>query len=205
MMKLKHAALPLTALLILATSTALAHPGHDHGTGGSAFGTGFAHPLVGLDHILAMVAVGIWAAQRGGRSLWVLPLCFVGLMVLGAVGGLAGMPLPFVEAGIAASILVVGLLVAMAARLPLAAAAGIAGLFAVFHGHAHGTELASGFSAAGYIVGFALSTALLHGVGLLVGFAIQRLPGSDLSRDILLRTAGGTMALAGGWVLIGVL
>lgn len=204
-MKMKHAALALTGLLILTASTALAHPGHDHGTDGSAFGTGFAHPIGGLDHILAMVVVGIWAAQRGGRSLWALPLCFVGLMVLGAVGGLAGMPLPFVEAGIAASILVMGLLVAMAARLPLAAAAGIAGLFAVFHGHAHGTELGVGLSAAGYIVGFALSTALLHGAGLLVGLAIQRTPGSDLSRENLLRTAGGTMALAGGLVLVGAL
>src|SRR5438552_13637461 len=118
-------------------SWAYAHVGPG---GSSGFLRGFSHPLTGLDHIVAMVAVGLWAAQRGGRSIWLVPVTFVIVMALGGVLGAAGIALPWVERGIIASVLVLGVLIAAAVRLPLAAATLLVGLFALFHGHAHGAE-----------------------------------------------------------------
>ena len=156
--------------LLLAPALVHAHtgmPGHTHG-----LESGLAHPLTGLDHICAMFAVGLWAAQRGGRAIWLVPLTFVAVMGLG--GGLAttGFQLPFVTQGAAASVLVLGILIATALRLPLAASAALVGLFAVFHGFAHGAETAKGtVSGVTYAIGLMLTTALLHlsgiGIGLL--------------------------------------
>src|SRR5579883_978366 len=140
----------LLALLALVPVLASAHPGH--GTHG--FASGFSHPLLGLDHILAMVAVGLWAAQLGGRSLWAVPATFVGVMSVGGMLGLLGVPLPMVEAGILASVLILGLFIATAVRLPLAASMLLVGAFALFHGHAHGTEIPATASGLTYGLGF---------------------------------------------------
>jgi urease accessory protein len=134
----KLSVLTLAPLLVMSTS-AFAHVGHaEHGS----FMAGFLHPLSGPDHILAMVAVGLWAATLGGRALIAVPATFVGVMLLGFVAALAGLPVPFVEPVILASIVVIGLLVAIAQPVPAGAAAAIVGVFAFFHGHAHGAEMA---------------------------------------------------------------
>jgi urease accessory protein len=136
--------------------------------------SGFLHPLSGLDHILAMVAVGLWAAQLGGRALYLVPTAFVSLMAFGGAMGMAGVPLPMVEAGILASILVLGLLIAAAVRLPVAAGMAIVGLFALFHGHAHGTELPAAATGMTYALGFILATVLLHVCGIGLGLLAQK-------------------------------
>ena len=129
---------PLATLsLVFAPMLAHAHPGHD----ASGFSAGVAHPVHGLDHILAMVAVGLWAAQLGGRAKWLVPASFISVMAIGGALGMAGMPLPFAEQGIFASVLILGVLIAAAVRLPLAASMAIVGLFALCHGHAHGLEM----------------------------------------------------------------
>lgn len=181
--------LPL-ALLLAAPSFAHAHVGTGltHG-----FGHGAAHPLTGLDHVCAMVAVGLWASQRGGRALWQVPLAFVGCMALGGVLGMFAVPLPFVEQGILASVLVLGVLVAAAVRLPLAVSVGIVGSFALFHGFAHGTEMPAAASGVSYALGFIVSTALLHLGGIALGQGLPRgNPGS-----LLVRYAGGAVAACG--------
>ena len=182
--KLTGAALFLTVL----PSAAFAHPAVFHT---SPFLDGIAHPLSGLDHILAMVAVGLWAAQQGGRALWAWPAAFVGIMLLGGALGMAGVALPMVEPAIAASVLVLGLLIATASALPVAGGAALVALFALFHGNAHGLEAATGGVAA-YAAGFAIATALLHGAGLGLG-VISRAPG----RQTVLRACGGVVALVG--------
>jgi urease accessory protein len=147
---------------------AVAAPGalaHTHGAAGAGFGAGFTHPFLGLDHLAAMVAVGVWAAQSGWRPVWSVPLAFMTVMALGALLAFAGVALPGVEAGIAASLLVLGLLVAAAVRLPLVTGAIIAGVFAVFHGHAHGTEIPQALAPWLYVSGFLLATGQLHATG----------------------------------------
>lgn len=192
---------PLSRALILAlpvavlAGQAMAHPGHG---GQSGFASGFMHPILGWDHVVAMLAVGLWAAFLGGRALSVLPLVFPLVMALGGALGMTGAALPAVEAGIAASGVVLGLLVAFAVRAPLAASAALVGVFAVFHGHAHGTELPEAYSPLGYGVGFLIGTALLHGVGIALGLAAR----SDLGR-IAMRGAGGLIALTGAAFLFG--
>src|SRR4051794_14268348 len=182
----------LVALLgsvALLPALAQAHP--LHGTANS-FSSGLNHPLHGLDHILAMVAVGLWAAQMGGRALWLVPATFVGLMTLGGMLGMLAVPLPGVEAGILVSVLALGLLIAAAARLPLAASMALVGLFAIFHGHAHGTELPAAASGLTYGLGFVLATIALHACGMGVGLLAQKrftLPA--------IRFAGGAIALGG--------
>lgn len=169
--------------LVLA-SGAQAHPLH---AGGSLF-AGFAHPLLGPDHLLAMIAVGAWSAQLGGRARYALPLTFVSIMAVGAALAVNGVALPSVEAGIAASLLALGLLVAFAARLPLAAGMALVAAFALFHGHAHGAELPAMASAATFAAGFAVATALLHGAG--IAFA-------QLARAHAVRIAGAAVAITG--------
>jgi urease accessory protein len=158
----------------------------------SGFAHGFVHPLTGLDHIAAMVAVGLWAAQRGGRAIWVVPLTFVGVMSLSGLLGMTGVFVPFVEPGIAASVFVLGLLIAAAVRLPLVASSLIVGVFAVFHGHAHGAEMPETVSGLSYGIGFVLATGLLHccgiGLGLLAG---------QLESPRFVRYAGGATAALG--------
>lgn len=180
------------AALALAAPMAFAHT--FGGTAGAGFGAGMAHPFIGLDHLAAMVAVGLWAAQLGGRAILAVPAAFLLTMTAGAAAAHAGVVLPAVESGIAASVLVLGLLVAAAVRLPLGTGLVVVAVFAAFHGHAHGSELPQGASAAIFAVGFVLATALLHSVGVVTG----RLLNGHLRW--LPRLAGA--AVAGGGVLI---
>lgn len=179
----------LTTLgLVLASGSALAHPGHES----ASFFSGLGHPLGGADHLLAMLAVGLYAARQAGRQRWALPASFVLAMLAGAGLGALGIMLPAVEAGIAASVLVLGLLIAFAARLPVAAALPLVAAFALFHGHAHHAEMGDGTLAA-YAAGFALATAALHAAGYLIG---RRLP-QTLWTQRLQRAAGALIAGAG--------
>src|SRR5690554_5183886 len=157
--------LAAAALSIAATPT-FAHLSPDHH---GSFAAGLSHPVFGLDHILAMIAVGLWAAVLGGRAVWALPASFVGVMMLGFTVSVLGYPIPLVEPMILVSVFALGLAVALSLRLPVAAAAGLVGVFALFHGHAHGGELGSA-GAVAFGAGFAISTAILHGAG--VGIAV---------------------------------
>ncbi|MDI7920987.1 HupE/UreJ family protein [Ferirhizobium litorale] len=181
------------AILASATVPAFAHLNPDeHGS----FMAGFSHPLFGADHILVMVAVGIWAAQIGGRALWAVPLAFVGTMSIGFLMALGGVELPFVEPAILASVIALGLLVAMAVRLPVSACAAIVGVFALFHGHAHGGELGSA-GALQFGVGFVIATALLHLAGIALGMGVARFAPK------IARVLGAATALAGVSLIFG--
>lgn len=163
----------------------------------SSFIAGLAHPLSGADHVLAMVAIGLWGVIAGGRALWVWPLSFVSTVLAGFVAATLGLQVPLVEPAIASSIVVLGLLIALAVRAPVWLGAVIAGLFAFFHGHAHGTEaLTAGVELIAYAAGFVLATAALHGIGLGAGLLISRSGGKNF-----LRATGGLIA-AGGLTLI---
>ena len=189
---MKKPTMVTTLAFSLMASPAFAHLNPaEHGS----FAAGFSHPLSGSDHILAMVAIGLWAAMLGGRALLLVPTAFVGMMLLGFVAGLSGVPLPFVEPMILASVVVLGLLVALALPLPAAVGAVIAGFFAFFHGHAHGAEIGTA-AFASYAAGFALTTALLHGAGILIGLGLGRLGARDKTL-VAVRLAGGATALAG--------
>lgn len=166
---------------------------HVFGAWGGGLGEGFFHPMGGLDHVLAMVAVGLWAAQRGGRALWALPAAFLSMMAVGGLFGGAGIPLPWVEAGVAASVVVLGMAVAWAPRWPMLAGLGLVGLFALYHGHAHGAEIPQTAAPALYAFGFLAATALLHGAGIALG----RLAASSLIGAKLLRGTGAAVAAAG--------
>jgi len=157
--------------LALFPNAAMAHVG----AGSTAsFIAGFAHPYSGLDHVAVMVAVGLWAALKGGSALWVWPCAFVGVMLIGGLLGMAHLQVPFVEPGILASVVALGLLVALAVDLPIWLGAAIIGLFAIFHGHAHGSEVAENIGGAEYMIGFALATASLHAIGLGVALTLSR-------------------------------
>lgn len=177
------------ALAALAPLPALAHPGGDHVHG---FGAGLLHPLTGLDHLTAMVAIGLWAGLLGGRLAWLLPAGFLGGMAAGGALGMAGLALPGVEAGILTSVIVLGALVGAARRLPAALALPMVAAFGLLHGHAHGTEAVGG--AFGYELGILAATAALHGAGLLLAAgAAQR------GQQVALRAAGmSTAALVAG-------
>lgn len=184
----------LAALASVFSTAAFAHPG-DHSHVG--FAAGFAHPLTGIDHLLAMVAVGLWASQLGGRALWLLPLTFPVVMAAGAALGFGGVALPWVEIGITASVLVLGAAVALTWRPTLAASLPLVGLFALLHGYAHGVELPAQTSALGYCAGFVAATLVLHLAGLAVGLAANRLPVRFAAR-----TAGGAIAAVGAALLV---
>lgn len=193
---IRRLALAVTALG-LSAAPAFAHldpAGH------GSFAAGFSHPLFGPDHILAMVAVGLWAALLGGRSLWLVPAAFVGTMVSGFALALAGVSLPFVEPVILASVVVIGLLAAVALKVPAASAMMMVGFFALFHGYAHGGEMGSA-TALAYGSGFAAATALLHGAGIAAGLGIGRLVGGHSGATVT-RMAGGLTALTGLWLAI---
>ncbi len=192
-MSTRFAAL-LAGLILAGPATALAHTGVAPANG---FVAGFMHPVTGLDHVLAMVAVGLWAAQIGGRALWIVPATFVVVMLLGGLLGMAAVTVPVVELGIVGSVLVLGGLVALGRSLPLWLAAAVVGLFAVFHGHAHGTEMPVAASGLLYGMGFALATALLHAAGLAMGFAAQALQSRPL-----VRIGGGAIAATGLVLLV---
>lgn len=179
-------------LLVVLPSLASAHPAP-----GPAHGIlhGFGHPLSGWDHLLAMVAVGLWAVQRGGRAVWTLPLTFVATMLVGGALGMAGIGLAGVELGVVASVLVLGALVAFAVRLPLAACGAIVAVFALFHGAAHGMEMPAGTGAAAYAAGFAAATALLHLAGALFATGAHRLLKDR--PELWVRVAGASISTAG--------
>ncbi|PAQ02478.1 HupE/UreJ family protein [Mesorhizobium mediterraneum] len=187
----------LSAVLLLAAAMpAYAHVGI---CTTSSWSAGFMHPLSGLDHLTVMIAVGLWAALKGGKAVVAWPLAFVAVMLAGDALGMLQVPLPFIEPGILASVVALGLLVALAVDLPVSAGVAIIGLFALFHGHAHGTEVPENASGLGYMAGFAVATALLHAAGLVAGLGLGiRFPG-------LARAAGGACAAVGAGLAFGVL
>jgi urease accessory protein len=187
----------IAALTSAAASPALAHTGD--ATGGGLV-TGFLHPILGWDHVAAMVAVGLWGAFLGKPALWLLPVTFPLVMAFGGALGAAGVPVPGIETGIAASALVIGLAVAFAARPPLIIAAIVVAFFAVFHGHAHGTEMPGAINPLAYAAGFVVGTGLLHLCGIAFGLLTRSAAGT-----IAVRTAGGVIAAAGVGFLTGVL
>ncbi|UXN72625.1 HupE/UreJ family protein [Devosia sp. A8/3-2] len=188
------------AILVLSPSLAFAHTGIGHTAG---FFHGFEHPIGGLDHILAMVAVGVFAYVLGGRALWLVPLAFVGMMIVGFILGAAQIDMPFVELGIALSSVVISAAAARGRPMPAAAAMAMVGVFAVFHGHAHGAEMPADLSGIAYAAGFAISTALLHLAGIAAAFGIARLIGRH--GKLAAQIAGGAFAVGGvgisaGWL-----
>jgi urease accessory protein len=179
--------------LALVALPALAHVQEGQAAG---FLTGLAHPVSGLDHVLAMIAVGLWGAQLGAPALWLLPVTFPLVMAFGGFLGLLGIPLPGVEVGIALSALALGFAVATSWRPPLVLAAVLVAVFAVFHGHAHGTELPEGQSGLTYSIGFVVATGLLHLAGIGIG-VIQRWPAGQR----VLRVLGAGVAAGGVYFL----
>ena len=181
--------------LIGAATPALAHSGHGDTSG---FVAGFLHPVGGLDHVLAMVAVGLFAAHLGGRALWAVPAAFVALMAVGGALGMNGANVPYVETGIALSVVVFGLTLASGVALPVGLAVGLVGFFSIFHGHAHGAEMPANASGAAYAAGFLIATALLHGAGIALGMGAAR-----LASQRAVRIGGAAMAAAGVGLLAG--
>ncbi len=176
----------------------LALPAWAHEQSGQAAGfvTGMLHPVSGLDHVLAMVAVGLWGAQLGAPAIWLLPVTFPLVMAFGGFLGLLGVPLPGVEIGIAVSAILLGTMVATQSRPPLWLAAALVGFFAIFHGHAHGTELPAGESGLLYSIGFVIVTGLLHATGIAIGLVHRWQKGR-----IALRGAGAVVGAAGVFFL----
>ena len=192
---------PAARLLAIAALAAFATPAFAHtGVAPHTHGllSGMAHPLGGLDHVLAMVAVGLWAGLVGGRAVWAWPAAFVSAMAVAAIVGMAGLDLPFAEIAIAASVVALGLAVGLGVRAPLVLGAAACGLFAVAHGWAHGAEMPADAAGLAYGVGFVAATAGLHALGLGLAAVSQR----HLSPRIA-RLAGGTVALAGVALLAG--
>nr|WP_315924519.1 HupE/UreJ family protein [Mesorhizobium sp. SP-1A] len=169
----------------------------------SGFSHGFLHPLGGLDHILAMVLVGLYAAQLGGRAVWLVPASFVCLMIAGGGLGVAGVSVPFIELGIGLSVVVLGAAVAFGFRIAPAAAMALVGFFAIFHGHAHGTEMPETAASLAYGAGFVAATALLHALGVAGGLVLGRQ--STAGGQMLVRCAGGAASLAGVALITGIL
>jgi urease accessory protein len=180
------------AALVLLIS--LAQPALAHTQKGEAAGflAGFRHPISGLDHVLAMVAVGLWGAQLGAPAVWLLPVAFPMVMAVGGMLGLMGVALPGIEYGIAASAILLGAAVMFEARPPLAVASALVGFFAIFHGHAHGTELPPGQSALLYSMGFVVATGCLHAAGIAIGTVHRWSWGQSV-----LRVAGAVVAVGG--------
>jgi len=167
-------------------------PAHEQGGAAAGFLTGLLHPISGADHVLAMIAVGLWGAQLGAPAIWQLPIAFPMMMAIGGFLGLIGVPLPAVETGIALSAILLGAMVLTEARPPLGLAILLVGFFAIFHGHAHGTELPPGQSGLTYSIGFVTATGCLHAIGIAIGL-INRWPVGRAT----LRGAGAIVALAG--------
>ena len=189
--------LVVTVLMLIASTPAMAH----EGTGlAGGFGAGFLHPLTGADHMLAMISVGLWGAFLGRPLVFVLPMIFPSLMVFGAGLGMAGVPLPPVETGIAASVLVLGLMILFAVRARIWVACLIVAVFGLFHGYAHGLELPSAADPVGYSAGFVLCTGMLHLSGIALGLLNRSRVGT-----LALRGAGAAIALCGMLFWTGVL
>lgn len=181
-------------------TAAFAHTGVGETSG---FFHGFEHPITGLDHVLAMVMVGVLAYQIGGRALWLVPATFVVVMAIGGALGVAGVDVPLVELGIALSVVVLGAVVAFGIKAPVAAVMALVGFFAIFHGHAHGAEMPEDAGGLAYGLGFMLGTALLHLVGLGLGFAIGRF--GDRVSPVAVRAFGAVVAIAGIGIVTGVI
>lgn len=192
--EMKSMRFPLALAITLIPTFAHAHPGHGAETGGISWS--LAHPFMGCDHVLAMVAVGLWAVQLGKRALWLLPLSFVSAMAAGTALGISDVRLPLVEPIILASVIGLGALIAFAARVPLGASAAMVAFAALFHGQAHGVEIQMSTSALPLAGGLVLSTALLHAIGVAMGLALQR-----IANSLAIRIAGAAILPAG--VLIG--
>jgi urease accessory protein len=184
--------------LVASPGLASAHTGIGE-TGG--FAHGFAHPFGGIDHLLAMIGVGVFARHLGGRALWLVPASFVTIMMGGGMLGTNGIALPFVESAIALSVIVLGVAIVARVDMPTLAAMAMVGIFAVFHGHAHGVEMPETVSGLSYGAGFVLATSILHLAGVSVGFGLDRAKG--VYGDRALTLGGGTMALTGVVLLAG--
>ena len=180
-------------VMLLCAPSAFAHPQKGEAVG---FLTGFRHPISGLDHVLAMVAVGLWGAQLGAPAIWLLPVAFPMVMALGGMLGLMGVPIPGIEYGIALSAILLGAAVMFELRPPLGVAAALVGFFAIFHGHAHGTELPPGQSALLYSIGFVIATGCLHALGIGIG-TVHRWGWGQKA----LRVAGALVAVGGVFFL----
>jgi urease accessory protein len=185
----------ILAVVILTAEPALAHTA---GNSVAGFGAGFLHPLTGLDHLLAMVSVGIWGAELGAPAIWLLPIAFPLVMALGGALGVLGVPLPASELLIAVSVVVLGTLVASARKVPLAVALAIVAVFAIAHGHAHGVELPNSADALAFTVGFVLATGLLHLAGIAIGMLTQWQTGI-----VAVRACGVAVAVAGCFFVLG--
>jgi urease accessory protein len=186
--------LKTAALLLLLPTAAIAHTGVGEPT---SFMHGLSHPVSGMDHLLAMLAVGLWAVQLGGKALWAVPSSFVILMVIGGLIGFSGVQIPFIEVGILASVLVLGALIASAYKLPVTYSALLVGIFAIFHGAAHGAEMPIEAAAMTYTIGFVLATVLLHSTGIAFGQFFQKIALHKFSRF-----AGGAIALGGLYLAV---
>jgi urease accessory protein len=197
--RFKQAVFTLLALSAF-SGVAEAHTGHGATMG---FVAGFVHPLSGLDHLLAMVAVGLLAVRIGGKALWAVPAAFIGMMAVGGALGMNGFSLPMVEFGIAASVIVLGAAVALDFSLPISSTMGLVGFFAIFHGHAHGSEVPLAASGLSYGFGFVMATALLHCMGLGLGLSIMRATGTRSSG--MVKVAGAAMAAAGVGLMAGLI
>jgi urease accessory protein len=183
----------LTAIFLLTiSSAAFAHPGHNV----SGFAAGLMHPFSGFDHLLAMVAVGLWAAQSGGRKVWLLPATFMTMLAVGADIAMQWQSLPLVEAGIATSVLSLGLLIALSLQLPASLSVAITALFGLLHGYAHGLELPQSAAPVEYALGFLAATATLHLSGIAVGIATRQ------RYALLSRFLGSTIAVSGAYLLV---
>jgi urease accessory protein len=185
-------------ILIALVLTAVPAAAHEGDAAGGGLIAGFTHPIFGWDHVAAMVAVGLWGAFLGVPAIWALPVAFPLVMAAGGALALNGVTLPAVEIGIAASALVIGLMVALAQRPPLVIAAAIVAIFAIFHGHAHGAEMPTAASPLAYAVGFVIATGLLHLAGIAFGM-LTRVPNGALA----VRAGGGLIAIAGAVFLAG--
>jgi urease accessory protein len=190
----------LIAIILLGSSSmAFAHPGHSV----SGFAAGLMHPFSGLDHLLAMVAVGLWAAQgstkkRGGKRIWLLPATFMTMLATGAAIATQWQSLPLVEAGVATSVLALGLLIALSMQLPMMSSVAITALFGLFHGYAHGLELPQSAAPAEYALGFLAATAILHLAGIAVGVSTHQ------RYALLSRLLGSAIAVSGAYLLVNV-
>ncbi len=169
-------------LFVVTQVSLLAHTGAGSVSG---FSAGFGHPIGGADHILAMVAVGLWAAQMGGRAVWSVPLTFVTMMIIGAFLGLQGIHFPFIEEGIVLSVVVLGAMIGAGVKMPIMFSALLVGIFAIFHGTAHGAEMPLNVSHLEYALGFVVSTALLHISGIVAAMAIRKVTVLEVSRSTL--------------------
>lgn len=185
----------LTLLTLLFIAPASAHEIHS----GGGFMSGFNHPVLGFDHLLAMLSVGMLSTQLGGRAIWTVPLAFVTFMLVGGLLGLYAIAVPFVEIGIALSVLLLGLAIAFDRQLPLLFAMAFVGVFAIFHGHAHGTEMPALASPMLYALGFLCGTAVIHLGGVMIGLGMQRITGQRK----LMRISGAAIAAMGGYLLAG--